>query len=177
MSVKETTASAPDYIRTPTSVLMKKFERDAGAWKTIEWLVDAVVPDMDQPQSRGVTGRMMHDDNDSAFIWQGLSLEFFKDGGESYWYNLMSEAPRLFVVVEIDESDASAIPIPTLVTASQDEAVAHMETDDIVHSVAMPASIIESLERFVVHHYVPFVKKKRKRKEWRENSDFEKRKR
>ena len=59
---------------------------------------------------------------------------------------------------------------PFYVTANQDEAVGHLETDDIVLSIPMPEEIRELLEHYVVNHYRPVEKKKRKRRDWLQDS-------
>ena len=64
-----------------------------------------------------------------------------------------------------------------LVTANQDEANAHMESDDPVYSVPMPDKVLQWVERFVVTRYEPEVKRKRKRKDWVEDSEYAKRER
>ena len=45
-----------------------------------------------------------------------------------------------------------------------------MESDDLVLSIAMPADIRELVERYVTTHYAPKEKKKRKRRDWVEES-------
>ena len=101
----------PRSVRIPVTVLMNRHARDAGAWVTYEWLVESVLPDTTATDNerRGVVGRPARDDDDTTYIWHGLALEFFKDGCESYWYNFMSEAPRLFVMVDIDETDKARL--------------------------------------------------------------------
>jgi len=69
-----------------------------------------------------------------------------------------------------DEADAAALE-PVLVTPNQDEANAHMESEDLVFSVPMPEPIIEWVERFVMDYYDPVIKKKRKRRNWSEESE------
>ena len=64
---------------------------------------------------------------------------------------------------------------PVLVSADPDEALAHMESDDLVMSVPMPPEINQWVERYVIENYVPPDKKKRKRKNWTEESRRERR--
>lgn len=108
------------------------------------------------------------DGNTSRFIHTGFTLDLYKDGGEGYWYNLLSDKPHLFVVCE-GEYGAREIR-PMLVTANQDEASGHMEADDMVLSAPMPEEITELLERYVISHYQPQIKRKRKRRDWLEDS-------
>ena len=103
-----------------------------------------------------------------TYMWSGLALELFRDVCEGYWYNLKSERPSLFVVCYLDEEsdDPSTALIPAIVTADQDEASAHLESDDPVFSVPMPDKVHQWVERFVVEHYRPEIKRKRRRRDW-----------
>ena len=39
---------------------------------------------------------LIHSDGKSEqYLWTGFSIELFKDGGESYWYNLVARNPSL----------------------------------------------------------------------------------
>ena len=46
-----------------------------------------------------------------------------------------------------------------------------METDEIVESVGMPAELYRWVERFVLQHYVPEKRRKRKRDNWKANGN------
>ena len=96
-------------------------------------------------------------------LWTGFTLEFYRDGGESYWHTLVGEQQELFVVCQDDE-DGQFMPI--LVTADYDEAMAYQEADDTILSAPMPEKIYLTLERFVLENYAPAEKKRRKRKQW-----------
>lgn len=106
------------------------------------------------------------------YYWGGLKLNLFKDGSEGYWYNLLSQTPYLFVICDGEVGDMDVKP--RYVTANQDEANGHLESDDMVLSIAMPASIRQLLEEYVIAHYRPVKKKKRKRKDWLEDSLYAK---
>jgi hypothetical protein len=61
------------------------------------------------------------------------------------------------------------VPRPFLVSLSFDEANAYLETDDVdVFPVAMPPELYRWIEAFVLAHYVPEPRRKRKRDDWRE---------
>ena len=96
-------------------------------------------------------------------VWTGFRLEFYRDGGESYWHTLVGEQQELFVVCQDDEEGQFT---PILVTADYDEAMAYQEADDTVLSAPMPEKIYLVLERFVLENYAPQQKKRRKRKKW-----------
>lgn len=100
-------------------------------------------------------------------LWRGFVLRLHRDEAESYYYALASPAaPRAYVVMRRDKSSR---PVPALVTLSFDEANAYAEGDDDVETVAMPAELVQWLEAFVIRHYVPEKRVKRKRRAWTEN--------
>lgn len=155
----------------PVSVLMERRVVTSGRWSAPQWDALAVVA------GEGVTGGgvertlVSEADGTSQIMFSGIRLELFKDGCESYWYNLLSGRPRLFVVCFADDEAAEGEEqAPARVTASQDEANAHMESDDPVYSVPMPERVREWLERFVVENYRPETKTKRKRRDWAEEA-------
>lgn len=96
-------------------------------------------------------------------LWTGFRLEFFRDGGQSYWHTLVGEQQEIFVVCQDDEDGVFS---PILVTADYDEAMAYHEADDTILSAPMPEKIYLVLERFVLENYSPAQKKRRKRKQW-----------
>lgn len=96
-------------------------------------------------------------------LWTGYTLEFYRDGGESYWHTLVGEQQEIFVVCQDDEEGQF---MPILVTADYDEAMAYQEADDTILSSPMPEKIYLALERFVLENYAPAEKKRRKRKQW-----------
>jgi hypothetical protein len=149
--------------------MLERVAGNAAQWSVEDWRLIGIMVDAKSSPDDRVYCEPMRAGDEVNVIWRGLAVNLFKDGGESYWYNLMSEAPRLFVVLEHsgDHADDNyPAPLPRIVTASQDEALAHMETDAAVHSIGMPGAMIDRLERFVVNHYVPEKKKKRKRQAW-----------
>lgn len=154
-------------ISIPLAVVLERTIDRSKRWVVPSWSVYTVVSGenlQDQRQQIPTT-----EDNDRQFFFHGgLSLDLFKDGGEGYWYNLLSSDPYLFVACE-GEPGAMEI-LPFYITANQDEAVGHLETDDIVLSIPMPEEIRELLEQYVVNHYQPVEKKKRKRRDWLQDS-------
>ena len=51
---------------------------------------------------------------------------------------------------------------------SYDEATSYMEVDEPVFSLPMPPEVYRWLEAYVLEHYVPERKKKRKRDDWKQ---------
>ncbi|NIM29369.1 MAG: DUF3305 domain-containing protein [Gammaproteobacteria bacterium] len=157
----------------PVTVVVECRQARVGQWVQDQWQAMAVVAG-EEVMADASSATLLHEDAECRrYLWSGLELKLYKDACESYWYNLMSGKPYLFVVCYVDEDeDGDERLVPALVTADQQEASGHMETDDHVFSVPMPEQVHEWLERFVVAHYVPAQKKKRKRREWAKESEY-----
>lgn len=158
----------------PVSVLMERRLAHSGPWSEYQWeCLEVLAGENVQAEHAGCT--LVSDDGESArFIWSGLRVALYKDGCESYWYNLQSETPYLFVICfrdEVPEDEAMAVQ-PFVVSPNQDEANSHLESEDLVYSVPMPETLIDWLERFVIDHYEPFIKTKRKRRNWSEEGEI-----
>jgi len=148
----------------PIVFSIDEVQRRSGRWTSPDWeLASFEVLSVEKPEAFSVAINRGPDERVRTH-WRGFALRLYKDAGESYWANLMSGNPRVFVICEIDEDSDSHIQ-PQLLTASQDEANAHLETDSFVLSVEMPTELADNLERFVVENYVPEQKRKRKRVE------------
>ena len=159
-------AGLPDSFAV--SVLMERRLARSGPWSEYQW--DCVAVLAGENVHSGQPGwTLVSDDGERArFMWSGLQISLYKDGCESYWYNLQSEKPFLFVICfhdKVPEDESMAVQ-PFVVSPNQDEANSHLESEDLVYSVPMPEPLIDWLERFVVDHYEPFIKKKRKRRNW-----------
>jgi hypothetical protein len=156
----------------PVTVAVECRQARVGQWVQDQWQAIAVVAGEDV-MTREPSATLVHEDAECRrYLWTGLKLCLYKDACESYWYNLMSGTPFLYVICHVDENEEGEESlVPALVTADQQEATGHMETDDQVFSVPMPEHVHEWLERYVVEHYVPARKKKRKRRQWAEESE------
>jgi len=156
----------------PVSVMVECREARVGQWVEDQWQAIAVVAGEEVKGEASSTILVHEDSTCRRYLWTGLRLTLYRDACEAYWYNLMSGKPYLYVICQEDEVDSGADSlVPMLVTADQQEANGHMETDDRVFSVPMPVQVHEWLERFVVTHYVPEEKKKRKRRNWAKESE------
>ena len=111
-------------LRIPVSVVLERRIARVGPWSQAQWEAVAAVAGEEVVGERGTATLVHEDDECRRYLWPGLVIELFPDGCESYWYNLLSERPTLFVVCfERDEEDDDEIElVPALVTASQDEA-------------------------------------------------------
>ncbi len=172
------TPDTPDFtesdreIAIPVAVVLQRTIERAKKWVLPQWKVFAVATGAAAGQ--GGPALLIHDDGvDSRYFCGGMVLHLYKDGSEGYWYNLLSDPPYLFVVCDGEHGDLEVEA--AFVTANQDEANGYMESDRLVLSAPMPAGICDILERYVVSHYRPVKKKKRKRREWIEESLYAKR--
>lgn len=156
----------------PVSVVLQRAIDTTKKWVLPHWTAFAVVAGENLRKNHQRV--LIHEDDlNTRFLWGGLVVHLYKDGSEGYWYNLLSDEPYLFVVCEGEQGEQEVEP--AFVTANQDEASGYMESDRLVLSVPMPVDIRNILERYVVSHYVPETKRKRKRRDWVEDSDFGKR--
>ena len=149
----------------PVAVLVEfQVVRD-NRWIDGRWAVTGVVAG-EQLAGDSLTGRLVHSsEGGQQYLWTGLSVELHPDDAESYYCNLMSDTPGVFVICCEDQDEPLQ---PSIVTVSYGEATSYMETDQRVERVAMPAELYRWLERYVLANYVPEKKKKRKRDDWKE---------
>ena len=152
----------------PVSVLLDYVPTPDNRWQEGRWAVTGVVAAGPSGDINRVQSAPLHPGSDDLqVLWSGFSVALFKDDAESYYYNIVSKTPRIFVICT-SEDDAPLKPL--MVTLSYDEASSYMESDEAVESVAMPAELYRFVEQFVLEHYVPEKKKKRKRDNWKEGA-------
>lgn len=157
----------------PVSIIMERGEVQHGQWSWPHWTLVGVVAGERVAGARRERRELGADEERRRYIWTGFAVELFRDATEGYWYNLSGEnAPALFVICHADDENEV---LPVVVTADQDEALAHMETDDQVFSAPMPPEVHQWVERFVVEHHRPQEKKKRRRRDWAKEDEDAKR--
>jgi hypothetical protein len=154
----------------PVAVLMTRQPAPADKpWRGDAWRVIGVM--VTSTLGPGRT-RVRSGPEGEDYLWGGLRLRLYKDEAESYYHNLMSTNPCVFVITN---TDAGAAPRPLLVSASFDEAHAYLEAEGEAEAVPMPAELYNWVERFVLAHYIPERKVKRKRRDWAEDNDVQRR--
>ncbi len=151
----------------PLAVSLRRRPSDS-RWLRHSWQVVGVIATSDRAVTEA-SRRAIHTypDGSTDFLWGGFVLQLHRDEAESYYYGLMAPQPRLYVILR---RDAGGQPWPFLVSASFDEANAYVEGDEEAHPVAMPAEVYAWVERFVLDHYRPEPRRKRKREDWKETS-------
>lgn len=156
----------------PVSVLMRFRQSEHKLWSVGQWEAIGLVVGEAGEKVAGVNSSnqvVRRDIGNGQYLWSGLKVSLYKDDGESYYHNLMCEQPKAFIVCKSDELDSEQCQ-PFLVTLSYDEASSYLEVDELVLSVDMPAELCRWVEKFVLEHYVPEKKRKRKRENWKETS-------
>jgi hypothetical protein len=149
----------------PVAVVIKHRHAPAQqVWRGDSWRVSGVVVNS-QPVAKNAAGILLRSSSDGdEYLWGGFSVRLHKDEAESYYHNLMSAKPCLYIVSSLNEQGMLA---PFMVSASFDEAHAYFESD--LQTVAMPPELYLWIEAYVITHYVPEKKLKRKRRNWTEN--------
>lgn len=147
------------------SVSLKKSQR-AGRWTLQEWILTDVL--LMRPSSAIQMRR--NPESGLVYHWHGLVIRAHKKCCESYYQNLRSDTPKLFVICRLDEN---RIMQPIRITVDCDESTAHMEADDTVFFHPMPRSVVSWLENFVVEFYCPEPRRKRERQDWKSRSKRE----
>lgn len=160
------TSNLPDHF--PVKVIMERRPAKVSQWVDYVWTaIGVTVGDIepgkhDQPEKTTVT-RIENDVQ--LHVHSGFNIRLYVDECDSYYRNLMSPTPHCFVVVRQDD-DNDDEPEPFIVSLSFDEAHAYLEGDDTVFAVDIPPELYRWTEAFVLAHYCPQERKKRKRKDW-----------
>jgi len=163
-----------DSTQFPVSVLMQFRAAHNNFWSSGQWEVSGIIAGEIGEKITGSHQRskqvVQSDTDNSQLLWSGLTVELYRDQAESYYHNLMSDSPKAFIVCRSNEGDDKHCQ-PFLVTLSYDEAASYMEVDELVYSVALPPELYRWIEQFVLAHYVPEKKQKRRRESWKETQE------
>jgi hypothetical protein len=150
----------------PVSLMLEYRRTRANPWSDGRWeVVAALAGQRGASQGRSVVP-VHKDDAGERVLCSGYQLTLHRDDAESYYCNLMGERPSLFVVCS---EESGKRPHPTLVTASYGEAASYSETDENVYAVALPPELYRWIENYVLEHYVPEKRRKRKRDNWKQD--------
>ena len=160
---KHTLTISEDFF--PLTILMRHSIVQHGIWESERWQAEGVVVG-EHHQCRDVQRELVRvGDNFKQYLWSGLQLKLYSDAAEGYYFNIVSDSPKLFVICSTDETTNEIIP--AMVSVSYDEITAHLEVDDPVFQLPMPAEVYRWVEDFVMQHYLPEKKKKRKLTNWK----------
>ena len=133
-------------------------------WVDCRW--EAVGVTVGRREEQGEAGALLiHNTPESRqVLYPGFELSLHVDECESYYHNLIAPRPCCYVVVRADEEE---VPVPALVSVSFDEAHAYLEADEDVFPVDLAPELYRWTEAFVLKHYVPKKRTKRKRNDWK----------
>lgn len=152
----------------PVSAVMQRERIRNEQWRTVRWRLVNFVAGEEVPRGQPRSALVREDGDRRLYLWSGFLLRLHRTSAESYWHNLVSRQPSLFLICH---EGLDGEPRPYGVTADHDEAGAHMEADDKVYSAAIPGEIHRWLETFVMDNYRPAPPRKRKRSNWLEESE------
>ena len=150
--------------RFSAAVLMQRQPSKFSQWADYQWQAIGVMARAGEPQADHQPQLVREEGEVSQYLYTGFEVKLFVDECESYYYNLISSSPLCYVIAR--ENDAG-IPVPFLVSMSFDEAHAYLESEDTVYAVDVPPELYRWTENFVLMHYAPEKRKKRKRDDWK----------
>ena len=148
----------------PVAVILEKYLVERAFWSLPEWRLYGIVAGEEVAGGELNCQQVRNEPGAEHFLWRGLTLRLHLDGCESYWLNLISDKPVLYLVCE-DESE-DAVLRPLLISADSDEASAYLEGEGRVLQAPIPPEIYKAIEAFVLQHFQPEQLQKRKRKRW-----------
>lgn len=127
-------------------------------WDSEHWEVVGVLPDFDATLPAAAQ-RVYANANRAQFRIGGLTLGLFRDEAESYFLNLSSPVPKVFVMWRLEDAFAR----PVMATVSYGEAARLIDAGEQVDGVAMPRDIADWVGEFVNRHYMPEPRRKVRR--------------
>lgn len=158
--------SQPLPTEFPVVVLMQRQPSTVSQWSDYQWQAIGVMAMTDDSETDD-QGKLVRSEGDVVqILYGGFSIQLYADSCESYYFNLISQTPRCYVIARGNEDN---VPVPFLVSMSFDEAHAYLETDEEVYAVDVPPELYRWTEAFVLQHYSPQQRKKRKRDNWKSN--------
>jgi len=145
----------------PVAVVMER-RVASSQWVDYVWTATGITvgrhPETEEP-------RLVREEGDAAwFMVGGFEVTLYADECESYYFNLMSDTPRAYVLAH--PVDDGGCPEAFHITMSFDEAHAFLEGEDEVFAVDVPPELYRWTEAFVIANYFPEKKTKRKLRDW-----------
>jgi hypothetical protein len=154
-------ATAPDDF--PLCVVMEA-RPSRSPWVDEVWSAVGVTAGELLQARAGMVREIFHEHGARRLLYAGFRVRLHADECESYYHNLLAPQPRCYVIADIDESGC---PVPLRVTLSFDEAHAYLEGDQEIYAVDMPPELYRWCEGYVLAHYLPQKKRKRKLDNWK----------
>ena len=145
----------------PVAVRLRREVRNHRGWPYSSWSLADVQP---QPPgaSEEISSTVVEQGPEaSEILWTGLRLRLNRSQAETYWFNLQSTRPSMFVVCR-EDLDGSLRPV--MVSVDHDAASREMEGDGEVFAAELPPAILEWLEAFVMAHFKPSERREKRRR-------------
>lgn len=139
------------------TVLLRCEQRQRGRWSFPVWSLSGLLPG----RVGDARGQVHDQDGTREYIWPGLSIRLLASRAETYWFNLGSTDPSVFVVCREDPVYGL---MPLSVTLDQDEASRQIEGDGEVFRAPVPEGLLRRLETFVMDHYTPSERRRKRRR-------------
>ncbi len=129
----------------PISCELVKHEISTGIWVTVQWQLKGF--DLHAKETFGPV----------------ISLQLYRDERTDYRFNLSSQQPKLFLV--LDNVTDEHHPEVVVLTASQSVASQYLDGDYLVLSNAMPLAVQAWIEAFIGRHGELIETKKSKKRD------------
>lgn len=157
-------ANIPAKVIWPVEVVFRK-RKVVSRWADFEWEpVEAVMSQSAPPLRCEIEVHA----GETHWRWFGAVMDLHPSEGEGYWLNLTSETPCVFVMWRLAEDEGDeAVPVPSVVTASYNEAGRMLDAGDRVDRVPMPEAMQSALAEYTMKFYTP-----EKRRKVRRNDPF-----
>lgn len=149
--------------RLAVTVLMQITPTPDHRWMDHKREVIAVIPRQAYQSPARVPGDAAQG-NAELIRFDSLEISLHRDEVESYYMNISTDTPRVFVILHENEENGQTEPM--LVTVSADLAASYESVDHAIEVVSMDPRFYPDVEAFVLTHHIPEKIVKRKRKDW-----------
>jgi hypothetical protein len=157
----------------PVTVVIDRIWREHRQWSYQDWVVSGVIPEEPHNDEENVpvsqVQRFADDSGAEHYIWKGMQLSLYRDGLTSYFHNLQSEQPFLFVLCRDDDEQKGLVPVA--VSANFADAEAHMETEGTVLTTPLCHPFDKYLADYVLHNKMYLEKQARQSGKRKRNKD------
>lgn len=148
----------------PVATIFEK-RPSTSRWADAYWTATGVI--VGGAEYSGVT--LLHaQDGIEQYLYPGLNLTLYRDECESYYHNLKSPQPGCYIVANLSDE---GVPKPFLITLCFDAANSYLQGSAEVYAVPIPPELYRWTEAFVLEHYAPEQKKKRRLTDWQKDQD------
>lgn len=160
----EVTVTPPEQTQWPITVVLRRAMKEMKGWQYPSWSLVSIESgaDLDGVEEKRV------DEGVRDFRWGGMVLVLRRSDAETYWYNLTSQRPSIFVICREDPQYGL---MPMMVTLDQDQSAREQESENEIFAAPIPDWLIAGVEQFVLAHYKPQDKRGKRRRKPQESSD------